>query len=91
LISEEWIDLSWQPCPRNPDDGYLLVWLNDRRRVQPAAPAGGRCARGNLGRHLLWVDPDRYIVIASHWTDDIGDLIAAVSAAVSDLSTNSRR
>jgi CubicO group peptidase (beta-lactamase class C family) len=81
LISDDWIGRSWQPCARNPDYGYLW-WLNDRRRVQPAAPASGRCARGNGGRHLLWIDPDRDLVIASHWTEDIGDLLATVSAAI---------
>jgi CubicO group peptidase (beta-lactamase class C family) len=81
LVSEDWIDRSWQPCELNPDYGYLW-WLNDQRRVQPAAPATGRCARGNGGRHLLWIDPERDLVIASHWTDNIGELIAAVSAAV---------
>jgi CubicO group peptidase (beta-lactamase class C family) len=81
LITDDWIDRSWRPCKLNPDYGYLW-WLNDRRRVQPAAPSSGRCARGNGGRHLLWIDPDRDLVIASHWTEDIGDLLASVSAAI---------
>lgn len=81
LISNEWIDRSWQPCTLNPDYGYLW-WLNDRQRVLPAAPASGRCARGNIGRHLLWIDLDRDLVISSHWTDNIGELLAAVSAAI---------
>jgi CubicO group peptidase (beta-lactamase class C family) len=81
LISAEWIDRAWRPCPHNPDYGYLW-WRNERRRVQPDAPASGRCARGNGGRHLLWVDPDRELVVASHWTEQIGELLATVSAAV---------
>jgi hypothetical protein len=31
---------------------------------------------------LLWVDPDRDLVIASHWGDEIEQLLAAVSDAV---------
>jgi CubicO group peptidase (beta-lactamase class C family) len=81
LISGVWVDLTWRPCPIKPDYG-LLWWLNDRRTVFPSAPASGRCARGNLGRHLLWVDPARRLVVASHWGDDIGRLLAEVSAAV---------
>lgn len=81
LVSEDWIDRSWQPCELNPDYGYLW-WLNDRRRVQPLASASGRCARGNGARHLLWIDPNRDLVIASHWTDNIGELLAAASVAV---------
>jgi CubicO group peptidase (beta-lactamase class C family) len=81
LVSAEWIRRSWEPGEHNPDYGYLW-WRNDHGRVQPAAPTTGRCARGNLGRHLLWIDPARDLVIASHWGDEIGLLLADVSAAV---------
>ncbi|RKN52250.1 class C beta-lactamase-related serine hydrolase [Micromonospora costi] len=81
VLSTEWIDRVWSPCELNPDYGYLW-WRNDSQRVQPGAPASGRCARGNGGRHLLWVDPARDLVIASHWGDDVRTLIAEVSAAV---------
>lgn len=81
LLSQEWIDRAWAPCPLNHDYGYLW-WRNDSGRVQPGAPGTGRCARGNGGRHLLWVDPARDLVIASHWGDRVADLITEVSAAV---------
>jgi CubicO group peptidase (beta-lactamase class C family) len=81
LLSAEWIARSWTPCAVKPDYGYLW-WLNDQRTIFPEAPATGRCARGNGGRHLLWVDPARDLVIASHWGDDVGQLLAEVSAAV---------
>ncbi|MEV0157396.1 GNAT family N-acetyltransferase [Micromonospora sp. NPDC050686] len=81
LLSAEWIDRAWAPCELNPDYGYLW-WRNDAGRVQPGAPTGGRCARGNGGRHLLWVDPDRHLVIASHWGEEVAELIREVSAAV---------
>ncbi|MGW5666437.1 serine hydrolase domain-containing protein [Micromonospora sp. NPDC003776] len=81
LLSEEWIDRAWSPCDLNPDYGYLW-WRNDSQRVQPDAPGSGRCARGNGGRHLLWIDPARDLVIASHWGDEVRDLITEVSAAI---------
>jgi CubicO group peptidase (beta-lactamase class C family) len=80
VVSARWIDQSWSPCEVKPDYGYLW-WLNDLRAVLPGAPATGRCARGNGGRHLLWVDPARDLVVASHWGEDPGRLIADVSAA----------
>lgn len=43
---------------------------------------GAAIARGNGGRHLLWVDPDRDLVIASLWGDDVGEMIAEISAAI---------
>ncbi|WP_233594713.1 serine hydrolase [Amycolatopsis sp. WAC 04169] len=82
LLSREWIDRTWRPCDHNPDYGYLW-WLNDRRRVFPAAPPSGRCARGNGGRHLLWVDPERDLVVVSRWGEDAGRLLHEVSAAIS--------
>jgi CubicO group peptidase (beta-lactamase class C family) len=81
VLSPGWVDASWQPCAVNPDYGYLW-WLNDRCRVFPTAPASGRCARGNGGRHLLWVDPRRELVIASHWGEDVETLIRDISDAV---------
>jgi CubicO group peptidase (beta-lactamase class C family) len=81
LLSTAWIEATWQPCDVNPDYGYLW-WLNHRRRIFPAAPASGRCARGNGGRHLVWVDPDRDLVVVSRWGEEVGALLAEVSAAV---------
>ena len=76
-----WVTESWRPCPVKPEYGYLW-WLNDTAKVMPTAPRTGRCARGNGGRHLLWVDPARDLVIVSHWGEDVGQLLAEVSAAV---------
>jgi CubicO group peptidase (beta-lactamase class C family) len=81
LLGADWVDETWRPCPVRPEYG-LLWWLNDTRQVFPEAPASGRCARGNGGRHLVWVDRQRDLVIVSHWGDDVGRLLAEVSAAV---------
>ena len=81
LLSAEWIRQSWSPCPVKPEYGYLW-WLNDDGIVWLGAPTTGRSARGNGGRHLLWVDPARELVLASHWTEEPLDLIRSVSAAV---------
>jgi CubicO group peptidase (beta-lactamase class C family) len=85
LLSAEWIDQSWAPCPVKPEYGYLW-WLNDQQIPWPGAPATGRSARGNGGRHLLWVDPARALVIASHWTEHPLDLIRSVSSAVTSTT-----
>jgi CubicO group peptidase (beta-lactamase class C family) len=81
LLSAEWIDQSWSPCPVKPEYGYLW-WLNDEQIPWPGAPSSGRSARGNGGRHLLWVDPARELVLTSHWTEDPLHLIRQVSEAV---------
>lgn len=82
IVSGKWIDQSWSPCPVKPEYGYLW-WLNDQQIPWPGAPRTGRSARGNAGRHLLWVDPARDLVLASHWTEEPLNLIRAVSDCVS--------
>lgn len=82
VIDETWFARQWAPCPIKADYGYLW-WLNHDRTVFPEAPTSGMCARGNAGRHLLWVDPERDLVIASHWGDEVQRLLADVYGAVS--------
>jgi len=81
IVTGAWIGRTWTPCDVRPEYGYLW-WLNDTGKVWPGAPLTGRCARGNGGRHLLWVDPARDLVIASHWGEDVTVLLHEVSAAV---------
>ncbi|WP_405825905.1 serine hydrolase [Streptomyces sp. NBC_01390] len=81
LLSAGWIEEMWRPCPVRPDYG-LSWWLNDHRTVWPKAPSTGRCARGNGGGHLLWVDPARNLVVSSRWGAEVESLLAEVSAAV---------
>ncbi|WP_433549224.1 serine hydrolase domain-containing protein [Streptomyces sp. CA-294286] len=81
VVSVRWIEEMWTPCRVKSDYG-LSWWLNDRGTVWPAAPVTGRCARGNGGSHLLWVDPARDLVISSHWGAEVETLLAEVSEAV---------
>lgn len=83
LLSRDWLEQSWTPCSVNPAYGYLW-WLNHTRTVFPDAPATGYCARGNLGRHLLWIDPARQLVAVSHWGDNVNQLLHDLSAAIPD-------
>jgi CubicO group peptidase (beta-lactamase class C family) len=84
VISARWIGELWTPCRLKPEYG-LSWWLNDTRTVWPTAPATGRCARGNGGAHLLWVDPARDLVISSRWGAGVEGLLAEVSAAVPEV------
>jgi CubicO group peptidase (beta-lactamase class C family) len=81
VISRQWIEEMWTACRAKPNYG-LSWWLNDDRTVWPVAPATGRCARGNGGAHLVWVDPVRDLVISSRWGAEVEALLAGVSAAV---------
>jgi CubicO group peptidase (beta-lactamase class C family) len=81
VLSERWIDMTTTPCALNADYG-MLWWLNRRGKIFAPAPATGFCARGNLGRQLIWVDPARELVVVSRWSDDVGSLLAEISSAV---------
>lgn len=81
VISRDWIEELWTPCRVKPNYG-LSWWLNHDRTVWPKAPETGRCARGNGGSHLLWVDPARDLVISSRWGAGVEQLLVEVSEAV---------
>jgi CubicO group peptidase (beta-lactamase class C family) len=85
VLSRRWIEELWTPCRVKPEYG-LSWWLNDDGTVWPRAPRTGRCARGNGGSHLLWVDPARDLVIVSRWGAEVEHLLAEVSAAVPPTS-----
>jgi CubicO group peptidase (beta-lactamase class C family) len=81
VLSETWIDAMTAPASTNPDYG-MLWWLNHRGKVWPSAPRSGFCARGNLGRQLLWIDPELDLVVVSRWSDHVDRLLAELSAAI---------
>ena len=81
LLSQEWLQRMWAPCAVKPEYGYLW-WRNDTDKVWPGAPRTGRCARGNGGRHLLWIDPARDLVVVSRWGEDVHRTLREISAAV---------
>jgi len=84
VLSTTWIDHLWTPC-RGKFNYGLSWWLNDDRSVWPTAAPTGRRARGNGGRHLLWVDPARDLVVSSHWGDDVERLLHDITYAVEPL------
>ncbi|MFG2098511.1 serine hydrolase domain-containing protein [Streptomyces sp. NPDC048612] len=90
VVSRRWIDEMWTPCPVKRNYG-LSWWLNDDRTVWPEAPASGRCARGNGGSHLLWIDRARDLVISSRWGSDVESLLTEVSRAVKPDQPAERR
>lgn len=81
VVSRRWLGELWTPSRVKPEYG-LSWWLNDTGAVWPRAPRTGRCARGNGGNHLLWVDPARDLVIASRWGAGVERLLVEVSEAV---------
>jgi len=67
ILSEAWVERMLEPCPLNPQYGYLW-WLNTRHGLYPSAPSTSYFARG-AGGNLTWIDPENDIVAVLRWTD----------------------
>ena len=67
ILSEEWIARMREPCPLNPQYGYLW-WLNTGHGQFPSASAGSYFASG-AGGNLTWIDPENDIVAVLRWID----------------------
>jgi CubicO group peptidase (beta-lactamase class C family) len=67
ILSREWTERMREPCPLNPQYGYLW-WLNTDRGLFPSAPASSYSASG-AGGNLTWVDPENDIVAVLRWID----------------------
>jgi CubicO group peptidase (beta-lactamase class C family) len=67
ILSEAWIERMIEPCPLNPQYGYLF-WLNTGRRLYPSASEASFFARG-AGGNLTWIDPENDFVAVLRWTD----------------------
>src|SRR5271169_4714873 len=67
ILSTACIERMLEPCPLNPQYGYLW-WLNTGRHLYPSAPAASYYARG-AGGNLTWIDPEDDIVAVLRWTD----------------------
>jgi CubicO group peptidase (beta-lactamase class C family) len=67
ILSESWIERMREPCPLNPQYGYLW-WLNTGRGQFPSASVGSYFASG-AGGNLTWIDPENDIVVVLRWID----------------------
>lgn len=67
LISSDWMERLYAPCPIAPFYGYL-VWLNGTRQVFPNAPATSVFAIG-AGSSFTWIDPALRSVVIVRWLD----------------------
>ncbi|WP_309131289.1 serine hydrolase [Brevibacterium sp.] len=87
LLSPEWFDMAWDPCPVAPEGSGYLWHLNTGHELSALAPASGVAALGGthaLGVNMLWVDPDTDVVAVSRWMafDRIGNFLDRMSANV---------
>jgi CubicO group peptidase (beta-lactamase class C family) len=82
LVSADWLKKSRTPGPANRAYGYMNFYLNDDRKMIPAAPATAFMHVG-AGSNIIYVDPENDLVVVARWIDydAIPAFIAAVLAA----------
>jgi CubicO group peptidase (beta-lactamase class C family) len=82
LVPAGWVDDLRRPSPLNPQYGFLW-WLNVGREQFPGAPESSVAARG-AGSNVLWIDPERDLVVVVRWIDkaSVAEFVARVAASV---------
>lgn len=80
LLDPEWIRWSCEPCELNPAYG-LFWWLNHNGGISRVAGPQAFAARG-AGGNVVFVDPDREVVIVLRWCADPRDVIDRILGAV---------
>lgn len=65
LLSEDFIAKALDPCPHNPNYGYMF-WLNGPRERGPSAPTSSFFLAG-AGFNVVWIDPDHDLVTVLRW------------------------
>ena len=66
LIPKGWIALSRTPTDVEPGYGFMNYFLNDDRKMYPAAPATAYVHRG-AGSNIIYVDEENDIVAVVRW------------------------
>lgn len=67
VLSETWIERMVQPSPTLANYGFLW-WLNTGPGANPALPASSFSAMG-AGSNVIWIDPERDVVVVVRWID----------------------
>jgi CubicO group peptidase (beta-lactamase class C family) len=80
VLSQDWIERSLTPCPIQSGYGYLW-WLNTGRRLYPAACERAFAAQG-AGGNVVFVEPERDLVVVTRWCADPPGVVERVLSAL---------
>jgi CubicO group peptidase (beta-lactamase class C family) len=69
LLSEAFIKQAKTPTGPEPTYGFMNWFLNTDRKLYPNAPASAFAHMGN-GTNLIYVDPDRDLVVVLRWIEN---------------------
>jgi CubicO group peptidase (beta-lactamase class C family) len=82
IVSADWLKKSRTAGPANKAYGYMNFFLNEDRKMIPAAPATAFMHVG-AGSNIIYVDPQNDLVVVARWIDydAVPAFIQAVLAA----------
>jgi CubicO group peptidase (beta-lactamase class C family) len=82
IVSEAWIDAMTEPCPIKPEYGYLW-WLNHEGSICDLGSPKSFAARG-AGGNLVFIEPERDIVIVLRWSNDTKAVLDRILGALAE-------
>ena len=65
ILSDAWVDAMTEPCPINPNYGFLW-WLNREAGISSNSSPGSFAARG-AGGNVVFIEPELDLVIVLRW------------------------
>ena len=83
VLGEDFIRQAKTPTPAQPTYGFMNWFLNTERKLYPAAPETAIAHLGN-GTNIVYIDPDRDIVIVARWIENgkINEFIETVNGSL---------
>jgi len=82
IIPESWIYAMTEPCEIKPEYGYMW-WLNHERSLSDIGSTRSFAARG-AGGNVVFMDPERDIVIVVRWCDDPKAVVDRILGALTE-------
>lgn len=80
VFSEAWLKMMREPCPLNPNYGFMW-WLNTRhKRYGKQLPESAFAASGAGGNSIV-IDPERRTVTVTRWCSDVPGVAQRVAEA----------
>ncbi|MDA1095512.1 MAG: serine hydrolase [Acidobacteria bacterium] len=82
IISESWVNAMTEPCPIKPQYGCLW-WLNHEGEISDIGSPRSFAARG-AGGNVVFVEPERDVVIVVRWCNDPKMIIDRILGALTE-------
>ncbi len=82
IVSEAWVYAMTEPCTVKPEYGYFW-WLNHDGSLSEIGSTRSFAARG-AGGNMVFVEPERDVVIVVRWCSDTKTVIDRILGALTD-------